>query len=542
MKMARFAVLPVALVAVATLMPAQEEKKEKGETRSAPERRREGEKERSPQREHVQREGERREQAQPQQHENSTHPAPNSRPVNSQGGQTFGNRPNAPSSGAVAPRREPAAVTPRPATVDRNRPLQAGPRVVTTPRGDVIRRDSRGQVTQVRLNNGTVVYHPANGPRRVEVVRPGGRVVVASAAGHGYVQQQVVVRNTTIIRRTYIYNGAPQVRIYRPVVFRGVSLAVYTPVRYYRPAFYVWAFNPWPRPIAYTWGWGPWYAYYGPYFTPYPVYASPSLWLTDYLIASTLEAAYQERMAAQANAYASAGQAPLTPEVKQAIADEVHRQIDLEKAQQQGAPQSVFADNGSHVFVVHDGLNVSSSNGECAITEGDVLQMNGPPAPNASSADLIVLASRGGDCRKGSTVSVALQDLQEMSNQMRATIDRGMSELQAKQGQNGLPALPPNSAGTVDSPYAQDAQPDPNAGQEMATASREADQAEQQALSQGQTTAAPPTLTLGMSLDQVTAIQGQPLKVVDLGAKKVYLYKDLKITFTAGQVTDIAVQ
>ena len=178
-------------------------------------------------------------------------------------------------------------------------------------------------------------------PRRVEVVRPGGRLVVASAPGHGYVQRPIVVNNTTIIKRTYIYNGVPQARIYRPRIFNGVTLAIYTPVRYYRPAFYVYAYNPWPRPIVFAWGWGgsPWYGYYGGYFTPYPVYASPSLWLTDYLIAATLETAYQERMAAQqaasaGNMYASGGgqSAPMTPEVKQAIADEVRRQIDRERA------------------------------------------------------------------------------------------------------------------------------------------------------------------------------------------------------------------
>jgi hypothetical protein len=84
---------------------------------------------------------------------------------------------------------------------------------VTTRGGDVIRRDAGGQVRQVRMNNGTVVYHPPNAPRRVEVVRPGGRVVVASAPGRGYVQRPVVIHNTTIIKRTYIYNGVPQADI-----------------------------------------------------------------------------------------------------------------------------------------------------------------------------------------------------------------------------------------------------------------------------------------------------------------------------------------
>jgi outer membrane biosynthesis protein TonB len=431
------------------------------------------------------------------------------------------------------------------------RPMAPPVRTVTTPRGDVIHRDASGQVRQVHMSNGTVVYHPANAPRRIEVVRPGGRVVVAGAPGHGYVQRPIVVNNVTIVKRTYIYNGVPQAVIYRPRVFNGVTLAVYTPVRYYRPTFYAYAYNPWARPIAYSWGWGgsPWYGYYGGYFTPYPVYASPSLWLTDYMIAATLNAAYQERMAAHmapAGIYQDGGQAaPMTPEVKQAIADEVRRQIDLERASGQnpnapgGQDSNIFADNVPHVFVVTSTLAVNSNAGDCTIAEGDVLRMNGPPPPNATAADLIVLSSRGRDCRRGSTVSVALQDLQEMHNQMLATIDRGMSDLQAKQGQGGLPTLPQGSAGTIDTPFAQEAQPDANVATELTSASQEADLAEQQAVSQGGDAGAPPTLSLGLSIDQVRAIQGEPQKVVDLGPKQIYVYKDLKITFTDGKVSDI---
>jgi hypothetical protein len=403
------------------------------------------------------------------------------------------------------------------------------------------------------MSNGTVVYHPPNAPRRVEVIRPGGRVVVASAPGHGYVQRPIVIQNTTIIKRTYIFNGVPQARIYRPRVFNGITLAIYTPVRYYRPTFYAYAYDPWPRPIVYGWGWAgrPWYGYYGGYFTPYPVYASPSLWLTDYLIAATLETAYQERMADRAastgNTYVDSGQsAPMSPEVKQAIADEVRRQIDRERAEGQstnafgGQPNPVFADNGPHVFVVHTTYSVSSNAGECSIGEGDVLQMNGAPPANSPYADLIVLSSRGRDCRKGSTVSVALQDLQEMQNQMRATIDRGLGDLQSKQGQGGLPVPPQGSTGTIDSAYAQEAQPDANAASELTSVTQEADRAEQQAVSQGvDTSAATPTLTLGLTIDEVKAIQGEPQKIVDLGAKKIYVYKDLKITFSDGKVSDI---
>jgi len=42
-----------------------------------------------------------------------------------------------------------------------------------------------------------------------------------------------------------------------------------------------------------------------------------------------------------------------------------------------------------------------------------------------------------------------------------------------------------------------------------------------------------------MGLDEVKAVQGNPDKIVDLGAKKIYVYKDLKITFIDGKVSDI---
>jgi hypothetical protein len=132
---------------------------------------------------------------------------------------------------------------------------------------------------------------------------------------------------------------------------------------------------------------------------------------------------------------------------------------------------------------------------------------------------------------------VALEDLQEMHNQMMATIDRGLGDLQAKQGQGGLPTLPQGSTGTIDSPFVQEAQPDANAASELTNVRQEADRAEQQAVQSGDS--APPTLTLGLTIDEVKAVQGEPQKVVDLGPKKIYVYKDLKITFIDGKVSDI---
>lgn len=51
--------------------------------------------------------------------------------------------------------------------------------------------------------------------------------------------------------------------------------------------------------------------------------------------------------------------------------------------------------------------------------------------------------------------------------------------------------------------------------------------------------AAPPaTVEIGQTPDQVTAILGQPEKIINLGAKQIYVYKDLKVTFVKGKVTD----
>ena len=49
----------------------------------------------------------------------------------------------------------------------------------------------------------------------------------------------------------------------------------------------------------------------------------------------------------------------------------------------------------------------------------------------------------------------------------------------------------------------------------------------------------PVKIGLGQTTDQVVAGLGQPDKVVDLGGKKIYVYKDLKITFVDGRVSDV---
>ncbi len=387
-------------------------------------------------------------------------------------------------------------------------------------------------------------------------------MIVVNHAGRGYLERPYMFRNQAFVHRTYYVNGVAYARIYRPYMYRGVVVNVYMPSRYYAPAFYGWAYTPWGAPVVYSWGWAgtPWYGYYGGYFTPYPVYASPSLWLTDYFLAATLQAAYQERMAAAAaNAPdQNIAATPLTPAVKQSIADEVHWQIALERTERQTGLETP-SDPGSsgitrmlsepHVFVVSSALDVTSAGQECPITEGDVLQLNGPTPAEATTADLVVLASKGLDCRRGSLVSVGLADLQDMQNHMRETIDQGLVELQSKQGTGGLPALPAAAVtAPVETSFAATApQPDAQIAAELRQQAQDADNTEQDTLREASvqgtgaviTPAAPSAIALGQTPEQVKAILGTPVTVVDLGEKQIYVYKNLKVTFTAGKLSDV---
>lgn len=51
--------------------------------------------------------------------------------------------------------------------------------------------------------------------------------------------------------------------------------------------------------------------------------------------------------------------------------------------------------------------------------------------------------------------------------------------------------------------------------------------------------AEPQTVQLGMTPDQVVSALGKPDKIVNLGAKQLYIYKDMKLTFLNGKVADV---
>ena len=51
--------------------------------------------------------------------------------------------------------------------------------------------------------------------------------------------------------------------------------------------------------------------------------------------------------------------------------------------------------------------------------------------------------------------------------------------------------------------------------------------------------AEPATVQQGMTTDQVESTLGKPDKIFNLGAKQIYVYKDVKVTFMNGKVSDV---
>jgi hypothetical protein len=401
-------------------------------------------------------------------------------------------KPSSPAASTHKPPQKVVASPPKP-----NRSTQPNNhKAFQTPGGISGTKRPDGKVATLHdPKRGMDVHDNLSGNRRVVVEHADHTRIVAERGGRSYVQHPYIFHGHEYARRSYYYRGRYYHSYYGRYNYHGVWVNPYYPAYYYSPAYYGWVSYPWATPVPYAWGWNanPWFGYYGAFFTPYPVYASPSFWLTDYLIATSLAAAYQAQAAALSNP------TPLTPDVKQLIADEVRQQIALEYHETQTNSRGLDPDVASssiarlltdgkpHVFVAGHDLDVVDAGGaECALSEGDAIQLAGQTTPDAPAATLAVLASKGGrECPKGDTVSVALQDLQEMQNHMRETIDQGMQELQKKQGQDGLPVAPVAArVSPAESPMAAIAPPPPPENEvaaQITEQSQQADKVEQEA-------------------------------------------------------------
>jgi hypothetical protein len=467
--------------------------------------------------------------------------------------------------------------------------LRDGGKAQVRPDGQIRSVDRGGMHIERNLHGGRTVVSERNGKR---IVTTGGQ--------GGYVQRPLVNRGGhSYYARTSYDRGVARSGVYRGYSFKGRTYYGYQPPAYYHPAFYGWASSPWPGPVAFgvaEWGWAgaPWYGYYG--FTPYPLYAGPAFWLTDYLVAANLQAAYADVAAMpppasgptvpaalnvceqggcstwtwdgahynavwsngavsvisvvrweadaivlaridpsgsstgntatysgrmlSANAAgggvtgtfnggvwsetwnasspgpllpASAAPSPaavpvsdpvvLTPEVKEAIAEEVKAQLAEDKAAAVPAPQALASsdemppalDPARRTFVVSADLAVSADGQECSLTQGDVI-MRLTDTPDADQkVNVSVASSKRSDCAAGKLVAVSVDDLQEMRNRFDEQLGAGLKSLASKQGTGKIPKAPDTGtvASTVPVPP-----PDATAAKDLQEQQSAADQTE----------------------------------------------------------------
>ncbi|HEY1801453.1 MAG TPA: hypothetical protein VGG46_11010 [Terriglobales bacterium] len=344
-------------------------------------------------------------------------------------------------------------------------------------------------------SNGMDVQRGIRGDRVVVHTYAGGRRVVSMGPRLGFSERPYVNHGGHVyIQRTYVYGGHSYAYAYRTITWGGRPYYRYAPAFYYHPAYYGWAYRPWAAPVYFSWGWGgPWYGSYNYYLVPAPVYPSASFWLTDYLLAANLQLAYDAQQESAANAapadYGDDDAAPtqgtvqLSPQVKQAISDEVKQQLAEEQQAASSSGTSTTSDNqvpaaldpNSRVFVVASNLDVTDANGqECELSGGDVISRIDDQADSNNKVRVSILSSKKGDCSASLQPSVDVGDLQEMNNQMRQQVDSGMKQLATDQGKDGLPKAPDTgtTAGEVAPP-----QPDADADSQLQQEQNEADQA-----------------------------------------------------------------
>ena len=405
---------------------------------------------------------------------------------------TPGYKPATPGNKPGTPGNKPGTPGYKPGTPGGPKPVSLGPGKGTA----MVSRSPSGRVAKIQAN-GMTISHPLRGPRTV-VKETNGRTIVATGRQGGYVQRPYFSRDgRSYVQRTYVVGGKSYVSVYRSYTYGGVVYYGYAPAYYYQPAYYGWAYNPWGAPVVYgpaAWGWvgSPWYGYYPGYFAPYPAYASASQWLTDYLLAANLQAAYAANAQAEAtaadagtappdrSAAAAAPQTPLSPETKQLIADEVKKQLAASQsaASSKGAaaPTADLPDAlnpAERIFVVSSHLDVATADGkECGLAPGDVvMRMTDAPDGN-QNVSASVQSSKKADCAAGQTVSIGVQELQEMHNQFRQQLDSGLQTLASNAGKGGLPQAPDTSTtvGEVPAPP-----PDKSAADQLKSAQQEAE-------------------------------------------------------------------
>ena len=299
--------------------------------------------------------------------------------------------------------------------------------------------------------------------------------------------------------RTFVSGGhVLYTRVYQDHVWRHFGRAfayeTFVPAVRYPAVYYSWALGAWPRPVTYAWGWygQPWYPAYGVLFTPYPVYTSPDLWMTDYIIAQSMQTAWQAQTPAPASqaplqdapaappqdpgvappavqpgeAYAaplpsdpspapqssvapSTPAAPppaVTPQVKAQLNEQIKVQLREQEAAQatpatlttQSTPPAL---RPNHVFFeVVQPLNVPTANGHCSLSANDYIKRTGGMSSDDWMIPVVVELSRPSDCPEGLVTRIGLNDLNSMENEQEARVMQAMQAASRSMGPNGPPS------------------------------------------------------------------------------------------------------
>jgi hypothetical protein len=328
---------------------------------------------------------------------------------------------------------------------------------------------SARNVTHVNLPNGGVrtTQQLPGGSHMVQTQTKvnGGVERVTTYSAHRGVVERPVFGHPCCVRRSYLVGNHSYAVVYRGYSYRGYAYYRPVPAYVYSPAFYAYAVTPWGVPVAYGWGWAgsPWYVAYGGVFTPYPVYPGFNAWMTDYVISSNLQQAYD---AGQADGMAQADPPPqITPEMKQQINQQVQDDLNVQQQQAQAAeaasqPNAQIAQvtdtqdlpdalQPNHVlFRVVSPLSVSADGQDCVLSTDDWVTRTSS-VDNSGMVTVTVKASRTTDCRQGANTQIALSDLMVMQGDFDTQVRNGLQYASKNMGKNGLPPGPDPGAAPI---------------------------------------------------------------------------------------------
>jgi hypothetical protein len=355
--------------------------------------------------------------------------------------------------------------------------------------------------------------HLAGGGRVHEVSRglAGGQVRVVR---YGNTLSGTVERTIRpgLVSRTFVSGGhVLYAHVYQHHVWhqfgRAFAYETFVPAVRYPGVYYAWALAAWPRPVTYTWGWQvqPWYPIYGSLFTPYQVYTSPDLWMTDYIISQSMQTAYQAQTVAPASEPAPQGtpaapapqssvavsaaqpgdavsaaqpsdaapapqpsdappapqssgtpSAPvaLPPAITPQVKAQLNAQIKVQLQEQQAAAATPVtlttqstppALRPNHVFFqVVQPLDVPSGTayGHCSLSANDYIKRTGGMSNDDWMIPVVVELSRPSDCPEGLRTRIGLNDLNAMENEQEAQVMEAMQAASKSMGPNGPPSGP----------------------------------------------------------------------------------------------------